>query len=289
MRTMARRVEAQLSRDWHFGFVTWNYLFRTSINLSRTIFSYTKTGGDESDVVTAKDLEEGAICLFRALGGTYKDMNGRVQSVKGDMTKLRYVPSLTTAAKRLLRSIEHMTRKLPGTQETRRQMRFDTHAYRVRYGVPIFVTFTPDEAHSGVMLRLSRTRRNDPILTCGHDEPGRRMCGRLSPSMEPLQPGEVDAKINLEALLQEYPEYNQRVSILARDSLASVDGFRVIVMLTYRFLFGVNVCPLCPDCNNGENSTPCQDLFGNSAASVGGIFGRVEAGFTSIESQKKGS
>jgi len=99
-RTMARRVEAQLCRDWHFGFVTWNYLFRTSINLSRTVMSYETKGDQDGPDVTAKILEEGAICLFRALGSTYKDMNGRTQSVKGDMTKLRYVPSLTVAAKR---------------------------------------------------------------------------------------------------------------------------------------------------------------------------------------------
>ena len=33
VQVMARRVEAQLSRGWHFGFVTWNYLFRSCVNL----------------------------------------------------------------------------------------------------------------------------------------------------------------------------------------------------------------------------------------------------------------
>ena len=40
VRVMARRVEAQVSRDWLFGFATWNLLFRTTINFSRTIYSY---------------------------------------------------------------------------------------------------------------------------------------------------------------------------------------------------------------------------------------------------------
>ena len=290
VRTMARRVEAQLSRDWHFGFLTWNYLFRTSINLSRTVFSYEPRGDRSGPDVTAATLEEGAICLFRALAGTYKDMAGKTQKVKGDMTKLRYVPDLSDAATRLLRNIEHLTRKLPGTQGARRQMRFDTHANRVRYGVPIFVTFTPDEGHNAMMMRLSRTRRNDPVLTSGHDEVGRRVCGRLDPSMEPLQTGDVEARVDLEALLRHYPEYQQRVALMARNPLASVDGFRTIVMLTYRFLFGMKVCPFCPDCNNGEHSAPCQDIFGNSSVPEGGVFGRIEAGFTSIEAQKsKGS
>ena len=32
MRIMGRRVESQVSRDWNFGFVTWNYVFRSSLN-----------------------------------------------------------------------------------------------------------------------------------------------------------------------------------------------------------------------------------------------------------------
>ena len=38
VRIMARRVEAQISRDWHFGFVSWNYIFTSAVNLSRTFF-----------------------------------------------------------------------------------------------------------------------------------------------------------------------------------------------------------------------------------------------------------
>ena len=88
-----------------------------------------------------------------------------MKAVNGDMTKLRFVPGLSGAALKLLQSIEHTCRRLPGTQEVRRLMRFDTNAMRVRYGVPIFVTFSPDEAHNLLMVRLSRTRRNDPVFT----------------------------------------------------------------------------------------------------------------------------
>ena len=78
-------------------------------------------------------------------------------------------------------NIEHVSRKLPGTQEVRRQMRFETHAYRVAYGVPIFVTFSPDQNHSLIMLRLSRSRRSDPVHLA--DSKGRsvRFAGRTYP------------------------------------------------------------------------------------------------------------
>ena len=123
-------------------------------------------------------MEEGAIHLCKALHGTYLDTGGRNQFVKGDMTKLRHVPGLTEAAKRLLKNIEHVSRKIPGTQEIRRLMRFDLQAYRVRYGVPLFVTFSPDEPNNVLMLRLSRTRRKDPVFADGRDVVGAQVASQ---------------------------------------------------------------------------------------------------------------
>ena len=80
------------------------------------------------------------------------------------------------------------------------------------------------------------------------------------------------------------PTYDQRRRILATDSLAPVEGFRVMIELTLTHLFGINYCVNCPNCS--ESDSPCQDLFGSSARAEGGIFGRVDAVFTSIEAQK---
>ena len=77
VRVMARRVESQLSRSWHFGFATWNYLFRTTINLSRTIYTETSASKSTSGELTAKDYEDGAVSLFKALSGSYLDPNGK--------------------------------------------------------------------------------------------------------------------------------------------------------------------------------------------------------------------
>ena len=56
---------------------------------------------------------------------------------------------------------------IPGCGATRvarlKIMRYATHAGRIRRGVPIFVTWSPDEKHNVLMLRLSRARRNDPL------------------------------------------------------------------------------------------------------------------------------
>ena len=82
------------------------------------------------------------------------------------------------------------------------------------------------------------------------------------------------------------PDYDERKQILAVDYLASVDGFRVMIQLIFEHLFGINVCQLCPRCNSNESNSPCQDMFGSNATAEGGIFGRVDAVYTSIEAQK---
>ena len=72
----------------------------------------------------------------------YRDVSKQLQAVNGDMTEVRYVPGFSDAAHVLLKNIEHTSRKLPGTQETRRLMRFATQAFRIRYGNAIFVMFS---------------------------------------------------------------------------------------------------------------------------------------------------
>ena len=99
MRIMGRRVESQVSRDWNFGFVTWNYVFRSSLNMSRNIFAFDRESSETGEAeFTATDLQEGAKEICRAMWSTYTDVNGRKQKVLGDMTKIRYVPGLSRAA-----------------------------------------------------------------------------------------------------------------------------------------------------------------------------------------------
>ena len=66
--------------------------------------------------------------------------------------------------------------------------------------------------------------------------------------------------------------------------MAFVNGFRITVLLTFEHVSGLRFCPSCPQCNVG--GSPCRDRFGSSATAEGGIFGRTDAVFTSIEAQK---
>ena len=59
------------------------------------------------------------------------------------------------------------------------------------------------------------------------------------------------------------------------------------MLLTLRHLLGVRFCPRCPNCAASER--PCSDAFGSNALATGGVLGRVDAVFGSIECQKSGT
>ena len=166
VRVMTRRAEMQLRRDWMFGFTMGSVLFRSLVNQSRAVYSYVNyRKSDGTKGFSAKDLEEGAISICRALDGHCIDPANPQKKipVNGDLTKVRWATCLSEAGKRLLQNIEHTSSRIPGTMEVRKLMRFATHAGRISKGVPEFVTWSPDEKHDVLMLRLSRSRRKDPL------------------------------------------------------------------------------------------------------------------------------
>jgi len=281
MRCMARRCEAQVNRDWVFGFASWNLFFRSSVNLSRTVQAYTDPVYDEAKQklrkLTAEDIEEGAVQLARALNGQYIDSKGKPRSVNGDVSKLQYVKNLKPAARKLLRNMRHTARSLPGTQEARRQMRFEIEAMRIRYGVPLFVTFSPDESHQMLYIRMARAM--DPVRAASVWQEWE--CGDRN--FPPLDDNR-HFPVSVEAVRRMLPTWEQRRKVLARDPLASVDGFHVICLLLLKCVFGVNVCPQCPRCVTTR--TACADRAGSSATLAGGVFGRVDAVYMSVEAQK---
>ena len=209
---------------------------------------------------------------------------------------------------KMLDSVQATFQKIEGTQEIRTLMRHNITAYRVFYGVPIMVTFTPNEKHSALIIRLSRTRASDPMAS-GCDS---KSCTRteqchlcklnmqkwgqlyepelLEQSHEDLTKTEQDETVEVPfvQVASWVPDCDQRRKIVARDPLACVYGFHVLCRIALSELFGVHVCPNCPDCNMCKDGG-CVDEFGSVAKSEGGIYGRADAYFGSIECQKCGA
>ena len=164
---MQRQAASQLRRDWNFSPALQNYLFRTNINLQPNAYMFTTQAVDGTGrrMMTTKEIEAGVQEVYRKVKeGLYIATNNEQKAVKGDLSKLRYVPNLSVAAHKVLNNLEARTRKVPGTHAVRTTMRQQTHAYRINYGVSVFITFSPSEKDTTLMLRMVRARATDPAI-----------------------------------------------------------------------------------------------------------------------------
>ncbi|WP_422020788.1 hypothetical protein [Pyruvatibacter mobilis] len=172
---MARRVETQFRRDWTFASTVWNYLFRTMVNLQPNAYIYAvpeEDGSGRQRMLTNEEICAGARELMGALRvGKYVDIAGELKAIQGDFTKLRHAPALSAAAKKLLSNAEARARSVPGTHEVRKTMRHQTHANRVCYGTAAFVTFSPSERDTALMVKLARARQSDPAIAADGSGP----------------------------------------------------------------------------------------------------------------------
>eukprot|EP00973_Karenia_brevis_P050561 7019093-Karenia_brevis.AAC.1 len=97
--------------------------------MSRNLIVFeSENRGNGSKGFSAKELENASIEICNALHGTYEDEHQRKHKVRGDLSKVRYVKDLSTAAQRILHRVRAVTRKIEGTNEVRTTMRYDTHA-----------------------------------------------------------------------------------------------------------------------------------------------------------------
>jgi hypothetical protein len=198
-----------------------NVLFRSLLNQCGTVYSYKKVRRkDNSMGFTAQESEAGAVSICKALDGECKDLDSSKKKVHEDLTMVKYSTALADAGRRLLQNLEHSSRQLKGTMEVRKMTRFETHAGRIRRGVPIFVTWSPDEKRNVLMIRMHRARANDAIHTL--DRKMRRFGQRLQPSMGQDY---VTMAIPAEDMGKWLPNYEYRhASWLATDSQVSMDS-----------------------------------------------------------------
>ena len=146
---ITRRCEKALSNSWDLGFCISNLLFRTKMNMSRSLFAFEAEARAEGGCgFTPKELENAACEICNAMFGEYRDETGRRQKVQGDLAKVRKVRNLSEPARRILNRVHTVAQTIEGTNEVRTLMRYDTHAFRIAHGVPLFVTLSPDEKHN---------------------------------------------------------------------------------------------------------------------------------------------
>ena len=84
--------------------------------------------------------------------------------VGGYITKLPFAEGLTHFEKTLAREIVFRSSALPGNLQVRRLMGRCARGAQVVYAGELFITWSPNEEHSALVLRLLRVRSHDPML-----------------------------------------------------------------------------------------------------------------------------
>ena len=283
-RGMARRVETQMRADWMAVPMLQNLHFRHTMLRTPSLRVRHEVADTEAAQARSKELCEAAACLYHRLWHGYMVRNGKRRKIDGDSTKLRYAENLTATERELLRNLGYIGRNLPGTQQARLQMGSCLFGARTCYGDGVFITISPSERHSGLSLRLSRSRKHDVWLEHASDDQAiaQELAAWSYPSLEGTVQDDED-------IVVEMPEYSVRRCLHARDPLAAVDAFHVLCYVVLARLLGIRMCPRCPRCNANDSCSPCQNNFGSNMRPMGGVFGGCDGFGGGVESQRAGT
>ena len=233
---MQRQIASQFRRDWNFSPALQNYLFRTNINLQPNAYMFTTSTEDGSGrrAMRNEEIEQGVQEVYRKVHqGVYVGTNGENKPVNGDIAKLRFVPTLSTAARKVLDNLEARTRNTPGTHSVRTTMRHQTHSYRVKFGLSVFITFSPSEKDSALMVRMVRARKNDPAVA--NDE-NLEFYGRSKPDLT------VDfCRLSLDMLAEDRSgaslgKHNAKAVLIYTYIISSRTRTDIHRMMTYRYI-----------------------------------------------------
>ena len=108
----------------------------------------------------------------------------------------------------MLRSYFKVTQSIAGCQALRRRIGHCLFGFRVVFGECFFITVSPNRRWSHLIMRLSRTRRNDPMAdeflrpSSGHVKYRRTHAGSSSPPLF----AELDDDRDVELLFTEYED-----------------------------------------------------------------------------------
>ena len=283
---LPRRIERHIRSSWTLIPAIRNLSFRHNI-LHTASVAY-KHEVDDADML-AQHAKEHTAAVAEIYGhmdrGYYTTKTGKKRPINNDLTKVYYAVGISEKAKVLLRNLMYVTSQQCGTQEVRKKIGNALLGARWIYGEPLFVTVSPSSRHSGLVLRLSRVRPNDPTLRLEDLalEKAQRLGSKTYPSVFQSQ----------DTSLVDLPEYDVRQRWQARDGLCGIDAFRVWIMRVLPLLFGVRMCPFCPACNHNQDHTlqhsRCQDVFGSNMLAMGGFCGGADALGGAVEHQHDGN
>ena len=168
---LPRRVESQIRWDWDLIPAVWSLCFASKVNLSTSLAIQRFLKKNETHDSNEAELQRTAAKIYELLwNGEYMRPDGTRAKIAGDTTKILQAIGLNDVQRSLIHNYQFMSSKIPGTRQIRRTINHIVFSSRVVYGLPVFMTVTPSERHSGLMIRLTRYRRNDPGLLFAHKD-----------------------------------------------------------------------------------------------------------------------
>ena len=266
----ARRVESNIKTDWNLVPSQRNLTTKWEALCGDDVACKHAVDREKAGNVLSAELIDSATKLYEKLAkGYWKDTDGKRRRINHDFTKLQYAENITDMQRDLIRDMTFLSKKIPGTQQIRLMAGHALFGACVEYGPPLFWTISPSVRHSGLCLRLSRFRRNDPYVTLKESKGHifQPWIGKEAPSLM-QQKDEEDVIIDL-------PAYDVRKDVSTSDPHAVMEAFKVSTKFILPRVLGHRMCPICPRCN--ETDAPCANKFGNNFEPWGGYAGLTAA------------
>ena len=161
---MACRPEMQIAGDWLCVPAARNLHWRYAVLHSAFLVCKQKVAPGESMHENLDKLMESLEKIWNKISANTAVVDKRVVPINGNLGVLFSDPTINTVDKLLLRSYMEVTKNISGCQALRKRIGHILFGFRCSYGECIFVTVSPNRRHSSLILRLSRVRRNDPML-----------------------------------------------------------------------------------------------------------------------------
>lgn len=185
LRGFSRRVERQIVTNWTAVPLVRSVWFKYTVEHAPfSVVSLSRKRGRALDVSTTEHIDA-MKKLYKTLWTGYVGQGLQRMPVAGDTTKLQFAEGLSNFERELARSVAIVASQMPGTPQVRILMGHSHFGARICYGDCLFFTISPNEQHSAFVLRLSRSRRNDPLLSGADavDSAVRRFAGHAEPSV----------------------------------------------------------------------------------------------------------
>ena len=277
---MSRRVEHLIRSGWLFIPGMRNVHFRF-LGITARLGSKVRKYKDEDGSAFTERLTTAVGGLHDLLAKGHYGPNRR--PIAGNLTVLHMAHGLDTTQKHIVHNMRSVSSTLAGTQELRRRMGHVFQSGAICYGHGLFITISPNEKQSCLVMRLHRVRQDDPLLRAGCTDDvrtamRRRLASREWPSLS-------------ECADVELPDFDLRLCEVANDPLSVVQGFRVAVNVILGRLLGLRLCAECGVASRWHHRPRCRctDRFGSNSRPMGGIFGVAAALLGAVENQHLGT